>query len=260
MASKKDSITNVFTVAFLVCLVCAVVVSTAAVVLRPIQAENRQLDLRRNILSAAGLLQEGVSVQEQFEQVETRLVNLETGMFSNEFDTANFNARDTIRDPALSSSIPSSDDIAGIKRREQYTEVYLINSANGELETLILPIRGYGLWSTMWGFIALEQDLNTIKGLGFYEHAETPGLGGEIDNPNWKSQFPGKEVYGDVNNVQLAVKKGTVNRSNEMESTHMVDGLSGATLTSRGVSNLFQFWLGDRGFKPFLKNLDAGEA
>ncbi|MEX2319850.1 MAG: Na(+)-translocating NADH-quinone reductase subunit C [Saccharospirillum sp.] len=244
----------------LVCLVCAIVVSTAAVVLRPVQQENRQLDLRRNILAAAGLLQDGVSVQEQFEQVETRLINLETGEFSDEFDTETFEPRDSIRDPALSKSIPDSEDIAGIGRREQYTEVYLINDSEGQLQTLILPVRGYGLWSTLWGFIALNSDLNTVRGFGFYEHAETPGLGGEVDNPNWKEQFEGKEVYGDQGSVELAVKKGSVNRSNEMEATHMVDGLSGATLTSRGVTSLIQYWLGERGFKPFLTNLEAGEA
>jgi Na+-transporting NADH:ubiquinone oxidoreductase subunit C len=258
--SNKDSISNVFKVAFLVCLACAIVVSTAAVVLRPIQQENRTLDLRRNVLAAAGLLQEGVSVQEQFNQVETRLVNLETGKFSDEFDTETYDPRQAARDPGLSEPVPSSEDIAGIKRREQYTEVYLINNDEGELQTLILPVRGYGLWSTLWGFVALDNDLNTVRGLGFYEHAETPGLGGEVDNPNWKAQFEGKEVYGDEGGVQLAVKKGSVNRSNEMEATHMVDGLSGATLTSKGVTNLIQFWLGERGFRPFLDNLEAGEA
>lgn len=260
MSSNKDSITNVLKVALLVCLACAIVVSTAAVVLRPVQQENRQLDLRRNILAAAGLLQDGISVQEQFEQVETRLINLETGEFSDEFDTETFDPRSTIRDPALSESIPASEDIAGIKRREQYTEVYLINDSEGQLQTLILPVRGYGLWSTLWGFIALDNDFNTVRGFGFYEHAETPGLGGEVDNPNWKQQFEGKEVYGDQGGVELAVKKGSVNRSNDMEATHMVDGLSGATLTSRGVTNLIEYWMGERGFKPFLNNLDKGEA
>lgn len=260
MSSNKDSISNVLKVALMVCLVCAIIVSTAAVVLRPVQQENRTLDLRRNVLAAAGLLQDGVSVQEQFEQVETRLVNLETGQFSDEFDTETFDPRDAARDPGLSEPVPASEDIAGIKRREQYTEVYVINDSDGQLQTIILPVRGYGLWSTLWGFVALEQDLNTVRGLGFYEHAETPGLGGEVDNPNWKDQFVGKEVYGNQGEVLLAVKKGSVNRSNEMEATHMVDGLSGATLTSRGVTNLIEYWLGEHGFRPFLNNLEAGDA
>lgn len=260
MSSKKDSIQYIFTVAFLVCLVCAVVVSTAAVVLRPVQQENRQADLRKNILAAAGLWDPSKSVAEQFEQVQTRLVNLETGEFSDEFDTENYDPRSAIRDPALSESIPADEDIASIKRREIYTEVYLVNNEAGDLQTIILPIRGYGLWSTLWGFIALEDDLDTVVGLGFYEHAETPGLGGEVDNPSWKAQFDGKEVYGQEGDVRLALKKGGVNPELEADRRFKVDALSGATLTSNGVSNLLQYWLGERGFKPFLNNLKAGEA
>ncbi len=260
MSSKKDSIQYIFTVAFLVCLVCAVVVSTAAVALRPVQQENRQADLRKNILLAAGLWDPSKTVAEQFEQVETRLVNLQTGQFSDEFNTETYDPRAAARDPALSEAVSPEHDIASIKRRETYTEVYLINNDSGDLQTIILPIRGYGLWSTLWGFIALESDLDTVKGMGFYEHAETPGLGGEVDNPAWKAQFVGKEVYGEEGGVQLELKKGGVNPNLEADRKYKVDALSGATLTSRGVTNLIQYWLGDRGFKPFLQNLKAGEA
>lgn len=260
MSSNKDSIQNIFKVAFMVCLVCAIVVSTAAVVLRPIQQENRQLDLRKNILVAAGLFDPGKSVQEQFKQIETRLVSLETGQFSDRFDTETYDPRKAARDPELSDRLASTEDIAGVKRREKYTEVYLVRDSQGEIETLILPIRGYGLWSTLWGFLALEDDLNTVKGMGFYEHAETPGLGGEVDNPVWKEQFPGKKVYGEEGNVQLALKKGGIDLSKTDDVEHKVDALSGATLTSQGVSNLIEFWLGERGFKPFLDNLKQGEA
>ncbi len=122
---------------------------------------------------------------------------------------------------------------------------------------MILPVRGYGLWSTLYGFLALESDGNTIAGLGFYEHGETPGLGGEVDNPRWKAQWPGKEVYEDGDPV-IRLIKGSVD-PNAANAEHKVDGLAGATLTSKGVTNLLQFWLGERGFKPFLDNLKSGE-
>lgn len=260
MASNKDSIQNIIKVALLVCLACAIVVSTAAVVLRPIQQQNQQADLRRNVLEIADLYQAGVPVDEQFEQIETRLVDLQSGTFSTEFDTENFDPRAAANDPQLTENVPASEDIAGIKRRERYTEVYVVNDAQGNLETLILPVRGYGLWSTMWGFIALEDDLNTVVGFGFYDQEETPGLGGEVENPRWKAQFPGKLVYGEDGNVQLELKKGGIDPNNEMDATYRVDALSGATLTSRGVTNLIQYWMGERGFKPFLNNLQAGEA
>ncbi|MCK5551203.1 MAG: FMN-binding protein, partial [Hyphomicrobiaceae bacterium] len=113
---------------------------------------------------------------------------------------------------------------------------------------------GKGLWGTLYGFIALDADLNTVKGLTFYEHKETPGLGAEVDNRTWKDLWPERLVYGDNGldgEVMLRVIKGAVARRDEQP--HDVDGLSGATLTSRGVSNLLQYWLGDDGFKPYFK-------
>jgi Na+-transporting NADH:ubiquinone oxidoreductase subunit C len=119
-------------------------------------------------------------------------------------------------------------------------------------------VRGAGLWSTLHGFLALENDLNTVAGLGFFEHGETPGLGGEVDNPNWKALWPGKKVY-DEGDAKIQLIKGSVD-ANTAEAEHKVDGLSGATLTSRGVTNLLQFWMGENGYKPFLSNLQSGEA
>ena len=148
-------------------------------------------------------------------------------------------------------------DIADIKRREKYAEVYLVRGTNGDIETVVLPIRGYGLWSTLWGFIALESDFNTVAGLGFYSHAETPGLGGEVDNPKWKAQWPGKKILNETGNMAIEVTKGG---QADAASPYQVDGLSGATLTTRGVDNLVQFWLGDNGFKPFLDQLKTGGA
>jgi Na+-transporting NADH:ubiquinone oxidoreductase subunit C len=136
--------------------------------------------------------------------------------------------------------------------------VYIVEGSAG-LEKIILPVKGYGLWSTLYGFVALESDLNTVAGLGFYEHAETPGLGGEIDNPSWKAQWVGKKSYDSNNKQALTVIKGKVNMDRP-ESIHQIDGLSGATLTSRGVDNLVKFWMGENGFAPFLANLRAGEA
>src|SRR5690606_17188592 len=113
-------------------------------------------------------------------------------------------------------------------------EVYLVNDAQGQLERIILPVHGYGLWSTLYGFMALESDLNTVVGLGFAEHGETPGLGGEVDNPSWKAKWPGKKVYKD-GEVELGLIKGTVDPSSA-NADWQVDGLSGATLTSNEVS------------------------
>lgn len=257
--SSNDSIGKTLIVAFALCIVCSVIVSTAVVMLKPVQEVNQALDKKRNILAAAGMLVEAESVEEQFSRVQTRVVDLRTGRFADDaVDPEKYDQRRAARDPEMSDTLSAEDDIAKISRREQYALVYLVKSSQGDIEKIILPIRGYGLWSTMRGFIALESDGNTIAGVGFYEHGETPGLGGEIDNPRWKAFWPGKEVYRD-GSVEIGLVKGSVDPTAKA-APWQVDGLAGATLTARGVTNLMHFWLGENGFEPFLNNLRAGEA
>lgn len=258
MSSKKESVSRTITVALLVCLVCSIVVSVAAVSLKPVQVKNQLLDKQRNILLIAGLLEEGPSVAEQFEQVTARLVDLRTGEFSDAKEPLAYDQQTSARDPNLSRALEAHEDVASIRRRADYATVYMVENEDG-IEIMILPIHGYGLWSTLYGFLALEGDLNTIRGLGFYQHGETPGLGGEVDNPRWRELWKGKIAYTDEGEVGVQVVKGTVDGSDPRRQ-YKVDGLAGATLTSRGVENLVQFWLGDTGFRSFLQNLKAGEA
>ena len=196
-------------------------------------------------------------MEELFERVETRYVDLRTGEYADSVP-AGYEQRAASKDPALSSELSDAQDLADIGRRADYAEVYLVKDESGDLGKIILPVHGYGLWSTLYGFIALESDADTIAGLGFYEHGETPGLGGEVDNPRWKQQWPGKRVYRD-GDVAIALAKGSVNPDSR-DAPWRVDGLSGATLTSRGVTNLLHFWLGQNGFGPYLDNLKAGNA
>ncbi len=259
MSSKKESVVRTLTVALLVCLVCSVVVSAAAVALKPVQTTNRLQDKQRNILQIAGLYEEGRSIEEQFQQITPRLVDLRTGEFSDAQDPLTFDQQKASKDPDMSQQLTGEQDIASIRRRADYSTVYVVENPDGSIKTLILPIHGYGLWSTLYGFMALESDLETVVGLGFYQHAETPGLGGEVDNPNWKAQWQGKVVYDESSDVDISVVKGSVD-PNSPKAEHQVDGLAGATLTSRGVESLVRFWLGEDGFGPFLDHLRAGEA
>lgn len=256
MASNNSTLKTI-KVALVLCIVCSVIVSTAAVLLRPAQQANKDLDRKTNVLAAAGMLQKGDDVNAKFASITARAVDLATGKFTDAVDLDSYNQRKASKDPELSIDLGDAD-IAKIGRLPKYMIVYVVEGDAG-LEKIILPIKGYGLWSTLYGFVALEADLNTVAGLGFYEHAETPGLGGEIDNPLWKAQWIGKKSY-DANNKQaLTVVRGKVDLSRS-ESIHEIDGLSGATLTSRGVDNLIKFWMGENGFSPFLSNLRAGEA
>ena len=256
--SSNDSTRKTLIVAFSLCLVCSIIVSTAAVILQPAQKANKSLDRKRNILAAAGMLDDSKTVDELFAQISTRVVDLRTGKFTDEVPAESYDQRKAAKNASASDALTPAQDLAKVARREHFSLVYLVEDSGGDIDKIILPIRGYGLWSTLYGFIALESDGNTVAGLGFYEHAETPGLGGEVDNPRWKASWPGKEVYRD-GDVNIGLIKGAVDPANA-NAKWQIDGLAGATLTARGVTNLVQFWLGENGFEPFLNNLKSGEA
>lgn len=264
MAKNKDSISNIITVAVSLCLVAAIGVSSIAVSLKPTRQANKELDRAKNILIAAGLFEKGKTqdseVDELFDQFEIRLVDLREGKLLTQSEAEalginprTFDQRKASKDPDQSRDLDTSEDLASISRQADYSVAYLLKSGE-HLDRIVLPIHGYGLWSTLYGFIALDGDLNTVAGITFYEHQETAGLGGEVDNPVWKASWEGKEIYGDGGKVVLTVIKGSVDPANAAAG-HQIDGLSGASLTSRGVQNLVQFWMGEQGFGPVLEKL-----
>lgn len=259
----KDSLSNTFLMALAVCLVCSVVVSGIAVALKPTQQLNKELDQKQNILRAAGMLAEGSTVDEQgrsveelFSQFEVRVVNLATGEYVDDIDPTTFDPAKSAKDPSMGRALSGDEDIATLRRLENASLVYL-RRIDGQLDKVVIPIRGYGLWGTLFGYLALDADLQTVSGLGFYAHKETPGLGGEVDNPKWKAQWPGVQLYDEQGSPAINIVK---RRSAEGSSaaSHEVDALSGATFTTRGVENLVNFWTGDLGFGPYIANLKAG--
>jgi len=239
-----------------VCLVCSIVVSTSAVVLRDRQERNKVLDRQTKVLVVAGLLDEGQkATPEEIEQlfdnnIVSKIVDLESGEYDLDADAASYDQRKATKDPALSREAPANK--AGLTRLPEEALVYQ-RVEQGQVLSIILPVEGKGLWSTLYGFIALAPDTRTIKGITFYEHGETPGLGGEVDNPSWKALWPGRKAYDDDWEPAIEVIKGAAGPVEE--DPYSVDGLSGSTLTSRGVTNLVQFWLGENGFEPYLEKL-----
>jgi Na+-transporting NADH:ubiquinone oxidoreductase subunit C len=259
MSSNNDSIKKTLFVVIALSLVCSIVVSTAAVSLRPLQQQNAVLDVQRNILSVAGLLSEGADIKETYAQfIEPKLVDLKTGEFvetSAAGQTAEqYKQRAAAKDPAQSIKLAAEQDTAKIIRRADVATVYLVKDADNNTEKLILPVHGNGLWSMMYAFVAVETDGNTVAGITYYEQGETPGLGGEVENPNWRAQFVGKKLFDDNFKPAIRIVKGGAPEGD----AHGVDGLSGATLTSNGVQQTFDFWLGDMGFGPFLAKVREG--
>jgi Na+-transporting NADH:ubiquinone oxidoreductase subunit C len=254
---SRDSTSKVLIVAFVLCVICSILVSAAAVGLKDRQERNKAEEKKKNILQAAGLYEAEVSIEEQFRKIEIRLVDLQSGEFTSDFDVATFDSRSAVRDPETRYQISPDQDLAAIRVRSRYKDVYLVMDGD-ELQQLILPVHGKGLWSTMYGFLSLAKDFTTVNGFAFYEHGETPGLGGEIDNPAWKKQWQGKKIYDEMGKTRIEVLKGTVDR-NAPDAIYQADGLAGATLTARGVDNLLKYWMGDNGYKPFLDNLKMAE-
>ena len=252
----RETVGKTLFVAFAVCVFFSVLVSSAAVYLRPLQEVNKLLDRKKNILVAAGLMAPGRSIDELYTSIEAKIIDLQTGEYVETIDPDTFDERAAARDPGRSVLIPADRDHAGIKRRAQHSPVYLVREA-GKVQKVILPIYGKGLWSTMYGFLALDRgDLTTIRSLVYYEHGETPGLGGEVENPRWQSLWDGKRAFDAEGKVRITVIKGQVDPSRP-RAQYEVDGLSGATLTARGVHDMLQYWLSADGYGPYLGRLKS---
>jgi len=214
--SNKESIGNVLFVAIGVSLVCSILVASAAVVLKPRQLLNEEEYRQRIILDVAGLYEPGINIGEAYAAIEETSVDLASG-----------------------ESAP----------------VYLVKDG-ATIEQVILPIEGAGLWATMYGFLAVEADGETARGLQFYEHGETPGLGDAVDKPAWRDQWRGKRLFDDNGDPLIEVVKGPAPDG----SDYQIDGLAGATLTGRGVSVFVRYWISDEGYGPYLKSLGDKES
>lgn len=241
------SMKYIFGFAAAVCFVCSVLISAANVGLRERQEANQLLDKQRSVLQAAWLIQPGerasrAQIEEMFQDIRERILDLRTGQLRDDIDPAEF-------DEARAPRPPAPENNAGIRFLPEQVKIYEVMK-DGEVDMIVLPIFGQGLWGAMHGFLALDADGNTIRGLTYYEHGETPGLGGEVDNPRWKRLWQGRLAYDADGEVAIEVIKGTTGPPEE--NPHEVDGLSGATLTSRGVSNMLRFWVGEHGYAPFL--------
>jgi len=256
MPRDKERPGYVLMVATLVCVVCALLVSSAVVLLRPVQDRNALLARQRNILEVAGLYQPGQPVEAQFGRIEAHLVDLATGEYIEGGDAVRFDIARTARDPKASDVVAADADIARIHRRPRQMPVFLVRGDAG-LETVILPMHGYGLWSTMYAYVALDGRGERVKGVTFYSHAETPGLGAEIENARWRDSWVGKRLTDDDGSVRFDIAKGSA--APGAEDFH-VDAISGATLTSNGVENMVRYWLGEQGYGPFLARLRNGGA
>ena len=255
---NNDSTLKALLVVGLTALACSVVVTTTAVTLQPIQRAYQDLERNRVLVGIAGLAEQVAELSDRqvvslFQELEARVVDLDTGTFDDSTSADDLDSQAAANDPEQSVAIPADEDVAALGRRARRIVVYVVPRADG-IERMILPVYGQGMWSTMYGFIALDSDLNTIAGITFYEQAETAGIGDQILRADWRARWVGRKLYDPEGTLRFRVSNQTVDPQSP-EALYHVDAISGATVTTDAVSNLVAYWLGEHGFQPFIDSL-----
>lgn len=250
---SRDSVANTLLVAITLSLVCSILVASTAILLKPLQQRNEDRYRQQIILDVAGLYEADGDIDVLFEAIEAKVIDLATGQYNDAVSAADFDAIAAAKDSDLGIDIPAEHDNASIRRRARLSPVYLVRD-EGRIDQVILPVYGPGLWSTMRGFLSLGPDGSTVRGLRFFEHAETPGLGDQIDKPDWREGWVNKKIFDNNAQQRIEVVRGFVDASSN-SAIHQVDGISGATLTGRGVTNLVRYWTGPHGFGPYLERI-----
>ena len=212
----------VFFFAAVVTISCSILLATAANLLKERQQENIALDIQKNILASAGF---GSAELERQDIIKLYNVHIRSKVIDR--------SGKEVSDKTVEQLDPKIDvDLLPLYYAEE----------NGEVLAYIIPISGKGLWSTIYGYLALEKDLNTIKGITFYQHGETPGLGGEIAKDWFIDNFKGKKILSSEGElVSITIVKGKVKgRIPDDQVDHYVDGISGSTLTGNGLNQFLK--------------------
>lgn len=253
LARRNEDPVKIVGIAFLVAISCAIVVSTASIVLEPYQEAHLRAEREARM---AAMLQrlpglEDVLAETGADSMVTRLVDLASGQFVSGIDPETYDAAAAAADPESGVPIPAEQDIAGLRRRAPYAPVYLLESGR-EVRLVVLPVRGTGYQSTIEALLALEADLNTVAALTITQQGDTPGLGARIEDPEWQALWPGRQIADESGTILISVVRG------EASGPYEVDGISGASRTGAGVTNMLRYWLGDHGYGRFLDTLGAG--
>lgn len=243
LARSNDDRVKIFGMATLVALICSLVVSSAHIILNPLQLAHLETEKQTRISAMLDKLpaMKELLAETGADNLETRFINLTTGTFEQPIEPDN-GAEKTI-------AIPTDIDIAGLKNRNIYAQVHFLQR-DGKLLLILLPVSGSGYQSTIHAMLALEADLKTIAALTIIEQGETPGLGTRIEEPEWLALWPGKQTTNEAGEIVISVVRG------QATSPYEVDGISGATRTGNGIANMLRYWLGPHGYGPFLERLE----
>ena len=219
----------------------------AASALRERQQFNEEVNVKRNILMAVGVLDRDREME--LDEIDA--------MYQESVQSFAVDPEGTIVEGVSGESLDLEVVLQDPDTSQHRYPVFVATDAGGST-VYAIPVFGKGLWSTLYGYLALEADLETVRGMTFYAHGETPGLGAEIEQAWFQDNFVGKKIYdaGALRTIQVV--KGTVeNRIQDPgERDYFVDGISGATITGRGVSNLLETKVAL--YEPFFRRIRAG--
>ncbi|MFN4154636.1 MAG: FMN-binding protein [Paracoccaceae bacterium] len=251
LALPNESRTKTIIIAFLVAAVCALLVSGATVLLRPIQTANRAAEeqtrieaLVRGIPGMTELLAQSGGT------LSTVVIDLAKGRAAGDVTADTLAA--ALADTSNWTRLAPAADPAGLGQRPNFAQVFLLRDGD-DISLVLLPMTGLGYGGRIDAILALRGDMNTIAGIAITSHSETPGLGGRIEEPAWQAGFPGIELRDSTGDLRFAVARA------QASSPHEVDGITGATRTGRGMTNMVRFWLGRDGYGPLIKAISRGE-
>lgn len=235
---ERESIAKTLGVAAGVAFVCALLVSSAVYWLRPIQLASSSIGYTRAVLEASGTLDPNGAlsdreVVERFLDFEVLVVDLQTQAITRSVDAGSYDFRAEIE-----SGEPG------------YMPIYLAFEDDA-LATVVLPFFGRGMWSTIYGMLALEDDYSTIRGIAIYEHGETPGIGDRIQNPDWLAKWRGKRLYDARGALRFRIPPG----ADPDSEFYGVDSITGATVTATSVGRAIARWFGGEAYGPALASL-----
>ena len=271
--AKHKSTSQVFIFAFIVCVTCSLILAGAATVLKPRQEANAKLDVVQNIL---------ITVGHDAQTLRQNTPQHCFDLYEKEFNLLLIDKNNQLAEPAkmrtelntlgypegLIDGLDTTDLLRKFESKkrllasrkgqplEEYDPRYkLVHEwqPTGTVEAYVIPIEGYGLWDMIYGYLALDADLNTVKGISFYSHKETPGLGARITEEWFKDQYKGKTILNPQGKlVSVNIVRGKVADLYQGDATkHYVDGISGATLTGKGINDFMAEQLEQ--YEPFFK-------
>lgn len=253
LALPNESRTKTIAVAFIASTVCAVLVTGATVLLRPVQAQNRALEQQarlEGLLAEIPGLSQILAASDEM-ALSTVVVDLRRARAAQ--DVTPETLPGALADSTNWTALTPQEDVANLGSRADLKQIYLLRGPEDRVELAILPVSSTGYGGPIEAMIAIGEDMNTVAGLAVTAHNETPGLGARIDEPAWRQQFAGKRIADDTGTVRLSVARGAATTEYE------VDAITGATRTSNAMARMLEFWLGPSGYGPLLSAIRRGE-